>query len=257
MKTERVKLTNKPLVEAIFEIRWNLKKTDFGFIDPHYKIVVGRIYDKLSDEYPFHEQLATANMPDGMLEYVIQHRFRKSENNWPLIQVGPGILVVNSTADYVWEDFEKRIIQAVSAFLDIYPDSKNTIKINKILLRYIDSINFDYNNNIFKFLNDKLKIDVSIYKKLFENTDVNNKPRNFDLRFSYNSLKPKGIIDLRFKKGKNKDSDALIWETLIYSNSLEDTDIQKGISNWVKEGHILTDDWFFKLIEGELYERFK
>lgn len=48
-------LKNKPLVEAIFELRWELKEQESRMkIDPHYKILVGRIYDKVSNEYPFH-----------------------------------------------------------------------------------------------------------------------------------------------------------------------------------------------------------
>ncbi len=33
--------------------------------------------------------------------------------------------------------------------------------------------------------------------------------------------------------------------------------VQDEIFAWVKEAHDLTDDWFFKLIEGELLRRFE
>jgi len=65
-------LKNKPLAEAIFELRWELQELASGMkIDPHYKIIVGRIYDKVSNEYPFHEQLPTASMPDEITGYVV------------------------------------------------------------------------------------------------------------------------------------------------------------------------------------------
>jgi hypothetical protein len=106
-------LKNKPLVEAIFELRWELQEHEPGMkIDPHYKILIGRIYDRInrvSAEYPFHEPLATATIPDEMVGYVVQHRFRKGENEWPLIQIGPGVITLNDTKGYVWEDFEERI----------------------------------------------------------------------------------------------------------------------------------------------------
>ncbi len=58
-------LKNKPLVEAIFELRWELQEHNQGLkTDPHYRIIVGRIYDKVSNEYPFHEQLPAASIPD-------------------------------------------------------------------------------------------------------------------------------------------------------------------------------------------------
>lgn len=82
-------LKNKPLVEAIFELRWNLQEPSPGMrVDPHYKLLIGRLYDKLNDEYPFHEQLPTATMPDEIAGYVVRHRFRKDKDKWPLIQIG-------------------------------------------------------------------------------------------------------------------------------------------------------------------------
>ncbi|MCD6239350.1 MAG: TIGR04255 family protein [Thermotogae bacterium] len=95
---ERKILKNKPLVEAIFEFRWKLQEPSIGVkIDPHYKILIGRMYDRVKDEYPFHEQLPAATMPDEIAGYVVQHRFRKDKDKWPLIQIGPGIITLNDT----------------------------------------------------------------------------------------------------------------------------------------------------------------
>ena len=37
---------------------------------PHHKIPISKMYDKISDEYPFHEQLPTPTMPDEIAGYV-------------------------------------------------------------------------------------------------------------------------------------------------------------------------------------------
>jgi len=38
-------LRNKPLIEAIFEVKWRLKQEASGVrMDPNYKLNVGRIY---------------------------------------------------------------------------------------------------------------------------------------------------------------------------------------------------------------------
>nr|QNO45094.1 hypothetical protein DAFKAPGL_00003 [Methanosarcinales archaeon ANME-2c ERB4]QNO46051.1 hypothetical protein FINKGBGL_00001 [Methanosarcinales archaeon ANME-2c ERB4] len=67
----RKPLKHKPLIEAIFEFRWELQEqTPEMKVDPHYKILIDRMYDKISDEYPFHEQLPTATMPDEIAGYV-------------------------------------------------------------------------------------------------------------------------------------------------------------------------------------------
>ena len=120
---DRVILTNKPLVEAIFELRWELQEVSPGFkTDPHYPILIGGIYGKAKSQYGFHEKLPTATMPDEIAGYIVQHRFRKGENSWPLIQIGPGIITLNDTEGYVWEDFEKRIPAVVDMLFDTYPD---------------------------------------------------------------------------------------------------------------------------------------
>jgi len=255
----RKTLKNKPLVEAIFELRWDLQERGRGMkIDPHYKLLIGRFYDKLDDEYPFHEQLPTATMPDEIAGYVVQHRFRKEKNKWPLIQIGPGIITVNDTEGYTWEDFKKRIIQTVSTLFKVYPESKNNLKVNRLLLRYIDAVAFDFEkDDIFSFLRERLKTKIDLYQKLFDDTGVEKLALGLDLRFSFSSTEPKGAINLRFVRGKKKESGALIWETMVQSSSEDAPKIENEIANWVKEAHNLTNDWFFKLIEGELLRRFE
>lgn len=256
---ERKILKNKPLVEAIFELRWALRELSPGMkVDPHYKILIGRIYDRVKDEYPFHEQLPTATMPDEIAGYVVQHRFRKSNDVWPLIQIGPGIITLNDTEEYVWEDFEKRISHILNILFEAYPDAESSLKISGLLLRYIDAVDFDYEeNNIFIFLKEKMKMNIEIHKELFKDTGVSELPLGFDLRFSFRSVKPKGAIHLRFVRGKRRDQDTLIWETQVQSIGDDAPNTQDEIIIWVKEAHEITDNWFFKMIEGELMRRFE
>jgi len=255
-------LKNKPLVEAIFEVRWQLQSDEAKpeiKIDPHYKLLIGRLYDKLNRNYPFHEQLPAALIPDEMLEGVVQHRFRKGKDMWPLIQIGPGILTVNDTDGYVWEDFERRIIEAVNALFEIYPDSNN-LSVESLMLRYIDAIEFDFEKeDIFKFLREQMKIEISLHPPLFEETPVEALPVGFDWRFSFRCIKPTAAINLRFNRGKKKNgnSDRLIWETIVHSTSDGVPELPSELGGWLTDAHNVTDDWFFKLIEGDLLRRFE
>jgi hypothetical protein len=226
-------LKNKPLVEAIFELQWELQEPSPGMkLDPHYKILIGRMYDMLRDKYPFHEQLPTATMPDEIAGYVVQHRFRKDKDKWPLIQV--------------------------DKLFEAYINAENDLKISRLLLRYIDAVDFDYGkDNIFDFLKEKMKMNIEIYEKLFEETGTSKLPLNFDLRFAFPSVSPKGAMHLRFGRGKRKDIDALVWETTVQSVGNDAPKVKEGIVTWVKAAHDLTDDWFFKIIEGELLKEFE
>lgn len=252
-------LQNKPLIEAIFELRWELQgRTEGMKIDPHYKILLGRIYDRAKDEYPFHEQLPAATMPDEIAGYVVQHRFRKDKDKWPLIQIGPGIVTLNDTEGYIWEDFEKRISHLLDVLFEAYPGAENDLKPNWLLLRYIDAVDFDYEkDDIFIFLKEKMKVSVEMYQELFKETGISNIPLGFDLRFSFPAKRPKGAVHLRFFRGKRRDVDALIWETQVQSIGKDAPNANGEISGWVADAHKLTDDWFFKMIEGELLRRFE
>ncbi len=255
---QRKVLKNKPLIEAIFEVKWQLIEQGEGLrIDPHYKILIGSLYSKFKEEYPYHEMLPTASIPDNMADYVIQHRFRKGKNEWPLIQVGPGILAVNDTEGYIWEDFEKKVMNAVKILFEVYPE-REKLEINSLLLRYIDAVEFNFESyNIFDFLSQRMKTGITVYPKLFKDTKVEPLPSSFDWRLSFPSKKPEGTIHLRFTRGKKENTDALIWETMVQSTNNELLPIPEKITDWLNNAHDLTDDWFFKLIEGELERRFE
>jgi len=252
-------LKNKPLVEAIFELRWELIQPSISgknMVDPNYKLLPGRIFDKVSKEYPFHEPLPTSEMPDEIAGYIIQHRFRKSSNGWPLIQLGPGIITLNDTSGYDWYDYRERIHNLLDVFYATHPQASN-LKLNGLSLRYIDSIGLDSSqDSIFSFLKNKMKTDVNLNPKLFKSTGVNDMPINIDMSFSFQSVNPPGIIHQRFRKGKKENTEALIWETVINTASDKIPKEMNEIIKWIEDAHSLTDDWFFKTIEGELETRF-
>lgn len=104
-----------------------------------------------------------------MAGYVFQHRFRKDKGKWPLIQIGPGIITVNDIEGQLLEDFENRITVSINTLFEAYPEPKNNLKFNMVVLRYIGAIAFDFEKeNIFNFLKEKMKTSINLYAKLFE-----------------------------------------------------------------------------------------
>jgi len=251
-------LKNKPLVEAIFDLRWELQEAERGIkLDKHHRVLVGSIYEKVRTRYPYHEELPTASMPDEIAGYVVQHRFRRGKGQWPLVQVGPGIITLNDTEGYDWEDFEQRIHELVDGLYLVYPEPEK-FRVSEVLLRYIDAVDFGYNkHNIFDFLKEKMNISIDMDAKFFENTSVGNLPLGIDLRFSFPCSAPKGEFRLRFVRGKRKDRDALIWETIVKSVGEDAPQARDRISAWIKGAHDLAVyGWFFKMIEGDLEKEF-
>lgn len=250
-------LKNKPLIEAIFELRWELQPTESHpeiRFDPHYPVAIGAIYDQVKGAYPFVERLPTADIPQQIANYVVQHRFRKAEGQWPLIQIGPGIITVNDTDGYVWDDFEERIHHTVDVLFKALPE----LKIASVALRYLDAVEFPFDHEIiFGFLREKMKTGISMPESLFVGTGVERKPLALDFRIGYLCSKPKGAVSLRFFRGKKGAADALVWETTVQSAGTDAPRTARSIRSWVKNAHALTDDWFFKIIEGELRRRFE
>jgi uncharacterized protein (TIGR04255 family) len=128
-------LTKKPLIEAICELRWGPVQAIPGTAtDPNYKLLVGRFYDRIEKEYPIHEPLPAASVPDEMLSHVVQHRFRKSPQGWPCAQIGPGILTYNETADYDWVPFRDGAAWVVTKLFEAYPSPTKPV-IGSLTLR--------------------------------------------------------------------------------------------------------------------------
>ena len=246
-------LPNKPLVEAILELRWHVDP-DRG--DPNYSIFVGRLYNLLRSKYPYHEPLPTSMIPEQMAGNIVQHRFRISEHQWPLVQVGPGIVTLNDTESYTWDDFGARARDLVKSTFKAYPDS-NSLKVTSLLLRYIDSDDLDYlSENVFAYLRDKLKVRVVVPRQLFKSVDVKDMPKGMNFLVAYQTEKPKGTITLRFATGTRGEKRALVWETAVQSVNKELPLLPRGFAGWARAAHAITDDWFFKLIEGELERRY-
>ena len=253
-----IELKNKPLVEAILELKWELPsqaapKID---VDPHYRLLIGRFSERVGNDYPFHEPLPTSQIPDAMVAHMPQHRFRTSQEGWPLIQIGPGLMTVNETDGYTWSDFKQRCDKAVESLLSAHP-AKEEFKVQDLMLRYIDAVDMDFSQeSVFNFLQDKMKTRISLPDGLFADERVKKNPVAFSWQASFPTDDSGVIITLRFAIGKHNDKRALIWETLVQAAKGCAPAIPNGFMEWLERAHDLAHDWFFNMIEGELKRRF-
>jgi len=250
-------LKNKPLIEAILELKWRLTSPAPGVeLDPHYKILIGRMYDRVSTQYPEHEQLPTATLPDEVTGHMVQHRFRSGPNDWPLLQIGPGILTMNSTEKYTWADFRERSLRGIEALFQAYP-KREELCIESLLLRYIDGVRFDCAaENVLDFLRRKLKLGIDLPSSLFEGGRIEDRPQLFNWQSSFKCSDPRGVVSVRFATGQKKGCPSLIWETLVQSSGDDVPPMPGEFACWIDAAHGITDDWFFKLIKGDLERQF-
>jgi len=252
-------LKNKPLVEAIFEARWQLQaQAALVNVDPHYKLLLGRFFDQIRTKYPHHEQLQSASIPDEFVGYTVQHRFRQEKDGWPLVQIGPGIVTCNETSKYTWTDFHARANETARVLFNAYPEP-TALKVQSLVLRFINAVEFDHSkNDVLQFLREKMKVNVALPNDLFSSSNVGCQPTMFQWQATFPCTSPKSAITLRFATGTRENSPALVWETMLQSNA-DDADITSPckIGDWLGGAHHIADDWFFKLISGDLERSFQ
>lgn len=248
-------LANKPLVEAIFEVRWGLDGMPGMAVDPYYQMLIGQLYSAIKGEYQYWERLPTAEVPEGFAPYAPHHRFRIASDKWPLVQIGPGILTVNDTEGYDWDDFYSRCAVVVETLFSIYPNANEQLRIFEVTLRYIDADNL-LGCTALDFLRG-LKISVSLPKTLFMGGRIDSTSLGAGLSLAFPMTQPKGIFQVSYNQGRKNEQDALIWETQVLSRGTDAPRQPKEIKAWLKEAHVTTHDWFFRQIDGELLEKYK
>jgi uncharacterized protein (TIGR04255 family) len=125
------------------------------------------------------------------------------------------------------------------------------------MLRYIDAVLFDFKKeNAFVFLRDKMKLNIALPDSLFVGEKVSQSPSAFNWEASFKHTDPEGTLVIRLASGMKDKESALIWETRIKSEDSQVPDLRECFPIWLDGAHKLTDDWFFKLIEGDLERRF-
>jgi len=240
------KLPNAPLLEIVLELRWKItNKSDLTKIQYLY----GDIYNILKTKYPFRESIAPLEIPMEILINQPAHRFRAAQNDYPLIQVGPGIITLNTIdSKYFWDDFSKDSEELIKTFLSVFPIQPNEKLTPSIL--FVDFFPFNFvENDVYSFISEKFNIE---FKQNFIKNDKN--PRDINLGFYYEILL--GDLSVVFQKGKNnKQTEGIVLQTRLNGAALNPN--LDDISSWIDKSHDICSDLFKKLTEGALYESFK
>ena len=134
---------NAPLIEVIAEIRWALQDVmaPSGVrIDPHFQAFAEDFRSAAAEKgFGFVERVVPENVPLEMVPYNVVFRYRKRQNQWPCMQIGPGVLTVNHVPPYKgWAEFEPHVASMIDMLLSTYPVPERYLHLNLLELRYID-----------------------------------------------------------------------------------------------------------------------
>jgi uncharacterized protein (TIGR04255 family) len=112
-------------------------------------------------------------------------------------------------------------------------------------------------NDPLAFITDNLRINLAFPKELFENTPISKTPSGLNAFFSFPVKSPKGNLNLRIATGTTEKEDAIIWETIVKTDSTDVPKMPDEFEEWFKSAHGITHNLFFHMIEGPLKEHFK
>lgn len=244
------KLPNAPLLEVIFELSWAVNTSQE---QEKFQFLLGDIYTKLKEEYPkrinlVQHPIAGFEIPIEILANKPVYRFIKNDS-YPLYQIGPGLLSVNTIDSvYFWDDFESEILKILEKFQSSYEFEPNT-NLN-IALKYIDFYKFDFDNDAYVFLKENLHLDIN------HNIRPTQEENPVFLTFGVGYKNDLGLFNIIINKVTiPQKGDGFIVETNVVSQTKSSE--LKNISSWLKQVHSFLSDNFKKMTEGEMYESFK
>jgi uncharacterized protein (TIGR04255 family) len=245
-------LPNKPLVETILEVKWGQPNMP----DLAYPVIVGRLYERVKDPYRVIEDLDLAQFPPVVAVHVPRHRFRTKENGWPLVQIGPGVAVLNDTEKYTWQDFRARGLEFFLALREAHPRA-DELDISSLKLEYIDAFDFDFSTeDVRSFLRDKLHVTVELPEAVFQGQPVRNQPAHSLVQLAFPTSSPKGRIQLSLSTGRRAGQAAIIMQTSVLSTGSDAQEGWRDFQRWLDQAHQVIRHWFFALVQGDLLKEF-
>ena len=239
------KLSNAPLVEVVFELRWPIEnRSDLS----GFQYLHGDLYAELKSKYPVREQIAAPDIPLEALINRAVHRFRTEKYAYPLFQVGPGVLTLNTIDNnYYWEDFYDRSDELLDTFKNVNPFKEET-KFSPSLL-YFDFFPFDFDNNdVMDFMNKNFNLKIQ--------QDFFNKGRQNGINLGFDFQCTAGDLSIQFSKGHNPDQqEGIVMQTRLHGKMINfsKTDLLK----WLDDAHEICSDTFKQLTKNKIYKSFK
>lgn len=238
-------LPNAPLLEVVFELKWKItNQNDLK----SYQYLPGDVYDRLKGEYPERMPLFPPDVPVEVYINKPAHRF-KSKNGYPLIQVGPGLVTLNTVDEvYYWEVFSKKATELVSTLMEVFNAEK---PINfQPQLAYIDFYEYDFlNGDILNFIQKNLHLSI---QQDFHKFDAF--PDTMDLTVTYGH--ELGKVLLKFNTAKNQSGkDGLVVQIKIIGDSVYS--VGEPIIEWLEASHSLSRSIFRNMTKGDLFESFQ
>ena len=265
------RLPNAPLVEVVFELRWELQSGPAGGqvlqSDPGIVSLVENFSQRAKKlKFNFYREMShpLQTGPYG----VVRRFFHNAESPFPILQIGQGILASNESSQYEWKSFKAQSLLAVRTLFQSYPKMDFfTLRPNQLELRYIDVFDKTIlgHTSLFPFLDQGTSIKLELPPMMKDKKLLRG---NAFGRFSFQSeLKERkdSLLSFDVGSGKNLESneDLIRMETKITSkaegipNFKDAASFIKEVGIWLEFAHDITSPLFKQIVTADVMTKFK
>lgn len=237
-------LSQAPLIEAIFEIRWGRVKDKsptliaFEFSEADRVFFIGRFHGVAKDRG--YTTVEAINPGLGGVPHIVTHRFRKAPNTWPCYQVGVGVMTANQVNEgYTWPTFKAVILDGISMLDSAHPDGIAGLPPIGMELKYQDGFVLNPGEEPTGFLREKLNFNFSVPPDLLSDNRVAiPSPKATTLGFELALEDPKGSLSVAINSALINGKNGLVMETTVRTaDALFNTYDRSSIDNWLERVH--------------------
>jgi len=200
------------------------------------------------EKFPFYRRIPSPIVPPAWLNRRPVHQFRKGEDQWPVLQLGPGLFTANDTEKtYVWEAELRPLIEyGLDALVKSY---KEPPSFEKVALRYIDAVELEgeFKDDFIKFIETNLQVRV------LGSFEEGGTVRNQSISQVY-LLADDSTLHLTISDGRRNKRPAVVWQTAIVKE--EQLKVEE-IKNWISHAHSTLSDLFKRMLREEYYDSLK
>lgn len=262
------KLPNAPLVEVVFELKWNLIGDDSVPIpfrkDPGYDVLADSfVYSAGKQGFSTVQKINASN---PIVAHSVDLRLYNNEKQkHPLWQIGPGIFASNESTEYDWKSFKKMTSNGVKLLFESYPDLKSfKFEPLSLELRYIDSFGSSKktNQNLLSFLNNNTSLNVSL-PGFLKNAPISN-DQSSNLVFTFPIKQKKGtFFSVQLADASINNTKSIYLQSKVFTDlrpirvAKNITKRLKYIENWLEEAHSVTSPFFKDFVNESLMDNYR
>lgn len=245
--------TEATLCEAIFELRWALAAPapDVAALDPGFELLLGRLFERLRDDYPDAVNLPAAGLPASGSGWAVRHQFRSAGRSWPLVQVGPGVLTLNDAGRFDWNRLGPRLQRSVAALFETYPAELHPLRPVAIALRILEAAPLDAERTpLLHALRDRLHTSLRLDPALFEDPGVAAEPSGLDFRISFPLQRVEGQGTLALSTARDQHGPRLLWQLEASALGEGVPKDPESIQPWAERAQAVLTHWLGTLGDG-------